>query len=69
MNFADALTGGVMAASDSAPMVLVNNNASSLSKATSDYLGSVGAKRVVVFGGRSAVSDQVVRLINQAAGL
>ncbi len=61
INYPDALTGGVYAALKCAPMLLVNNK--KLTDTQKSYLASTGAKVVTVFGGESAVSDNMVSLI------
>ena len=55
-DFPDALAGGVFAAKQKAPMLLV---ASSLTSSQSTYLKSKGADTVYVFGGKSAVSTSL----------
>ena len=64
-NYADALTGGAAAAKLDAPLILTHQKAAQMPKAVLDYIGTAGAKKVVVFGGRSAVSDEVKNLLKK----
>lgn len=57
-NFPDALAGGVLATSRNAPLLTVEKD--SIPRATADALTALDPNRIVVFGGRAAVSDAVV---------
>ena len=62
-DFPDALAGGVYAALNKAPMLLVSGD---LTQQQTDYLKNKNAQRVVVFGGKGAVSDELVDKIAKA---
>ena len=62
-DFPDALAGGVYAALYYSPMMLA---AGSLSKQQTDYLKSREDQQIVVFGGKGAVSDELVDKIVKA---
>lgn len=66
MQFPDALAGGAAASAEGAPVLLVERDA--LPKVTSDELNRLGVSRVVVLGGTSAVSEQVVAAIGSSTG-
>ena len=55
--FADALAGGVLAAGDNVPLLLVGSR---LPRAATDVLSSVGDGALLVFGGEAAVPARVV---------
>jgi len=57
-NFPDALAGGVFAAKNKAPVILVDNNAklSSIQK----FVGSVKPEQAYIFGGEAVVSEGTV---------
>lgn len=57
-NFPDALSASALAGAYNAPILLTASNA--LSAQTARAIDSLTAKRVIVLGGTSAVSDQVV---------
>lgn len=59
-DFPDALAGGVYAALNRAPLLLVTGT---LSQQQTDYLKNKNAQRVVVFGGKGAVSDELANKI------
>jgi putative cell wall-binding protein len=56
-NFADALTGSVLAAKENAPMLLVEQN--SIPASISDLMGLKGTKNVNILGGLDAISSSV----------
>ena len=58
INFPDALAGGVFAAKNGAPLLLVD---AELSADHVSYLRNRGSDKVYVFGGTSAVSDKVMQ--------
>lgn len=60
MDYPDALAGGVYAALNKAPMLLVGG---SLTDAQTEYLKSKNADQVIVFGGKGAVSDELANKI------
>ena len=62
-DFPDALAGGVLAAQRGAPILLVSDK---LSREQTDYLASKAAKKVFVFGGTGAVSDELAQQIAKA---
>ncbi|WP_216647492.1 carboxypeptidase regulatory-like domain-containing protein [Bacillus sp. THAF10] len=55
-NFADALTGSVLAAKNNSGILLVGNN---VSTALSQYLKENNVNRLTMFGGEKAVSEEV----------
>ena len=57
-NFADALTGGVLAAKAGGPMVLVKN-ALPIPQFVKDYVAGTECEALIVFGGTGAISDAV----------
>ena len=59
-DFPDTLAGGVYAALNKAPLLLVTGT---LSQQQTDYLKNKNAQRVVVFGGKGAVSDELANKI------
>lgn len=59
-HFPDALAGGVYAALNKSPLLLVSDT---LTQQQTDYLKNKNAQRVVVFGGKGAVSDELVNKI------
>ena len=61
--FADALTGGVYAASRGMPVLLSARDA--LPEATATHVEAGAAGRAVVFGGPSAISEAVLRQLEQ----
>ena len=65
MDFPDALSGGVYAAINKAPIILVNSKAktSKLSDDQTAYLKMKAAGNIVAFGGTSAVSDEYLEEI------
>lgn len=63
-DYPDALAGGARAGTNSGPMVLTQT--ATLPKATRDVLSDLKPRRIVVVGGKSAVSDKV---LNQLAGI
>ncbi len=64
--FPDALAGGVAAARDGAPLLLVEQNA--LPAATAAYLQGARPTRIVVLGGTTAVDDSVVAALAGVSG-
>lgn len=65
--FADALTGGPLAARNDAPVILVNTN--DLPPESADELARLAPKRVVILGGQVAVSDAVEDAIATVTGV
>ena len=65
-NYADAITGGVYAAKNKAPLLLVNTAADDLSKEQLSWLKAKDAKQVTVFGGTNSVSDKHAEKIAKA---
>ena len=65
-NFPDALAGGVYAAKNKAPLLLVNTAADDLSKEQLSWLKAKDAKQVTVFGGTNSVSDKHAEKIAKA---
>ena len=64
LDFPDALAGGVLAASMKAPLFLADQVVNPDSKkAQVNYLKSKKADRIIVFGGKVAVPDQVVNFV------
>ena len=61
-NFPDGLTGGPLAFTLNAPMVLTNKAASDYAKAAA-YAKEANVQKFLVFGGESAMPDAVVRAI------
>lgn len=57
-NYADALTGGVLAAKANCPMVLIKN-ALPIPATVKDYISKTECEKVIVFGGANAISDAV----------
>ncbi len=62
-DFPDALAGGVYAALNKAPMLLVSD---SLNQAQKQFIKAKNAGSVTVFGGTGAVSDEAAKQIAQA---
>lgn len=65
--FADALTGGPLAARGGAPIVLVNTN--DLPQESADELARLAPEQVVILGGLVAVSGAVEDAITKATGV
>ena len=65
-NFPDALAGGVYAAKNKAPLLLVNTAVDDLSKEQLSWLKAKDAKQVTVFGGTNSVSDKHAEKIAKA---
>ncbi len=65
-DYADALTGGVAAAKDTAPLLLVDGKINTVPKTTTDYIKASKAERLVVLGGSAAVNDTVMKLLQAA---
>ena len=61
-NFADGLCGGPMTVERGGPLILVNETAA-VSDRVRNYVKSVGATRVTVFGGPGSVSDTTVKKV------
>ncbi len=61
--FADALTGGVYAALQGLPVLLSAHD--ELSRDTAAHVDGSAMDRAVVFGGPTAISDAVVRQLEQ----
>jgi len=57
LDFADVLSGAVLAAKNGAGVLLVSNT---VSQEVGQYLTDKGVVRVTIFGGRSVVSEEVV---------
>ncbi|MUV37309.1 Bacillopeptidase [Lentibacillus sp. JNUCC-1] len=55
-NYADALTGAVLAAKNNSQILLVHDKVPDL---TADYISSKGLRHLSIFGGKVAVSDEV----------
>ena len=68
-NFPDALAGGVYAAKELSPMLLVNGalKTLTLSNAQKSYLKSRKIDSIAIFGGKTAVSDSIVKTIAKAS--
>jgi putative cell wall-binding protein len=58
-NFPDALSAGPAAASQDAPVILVNGSASSIDSETEDLLVDLGISRVYIAGGTKSVSPGI----------
>ena len=56
-NFPDALAGGPLAIDAKAPVLLINPNAKTVTAEVKQYIENCGAKRIIVLGGPSAVSE------------
>ena len=69
MDFPDALSGGVYAAINKAPIILVNSKAktSKLSDDQTAYLKMKAAGNIVAFGGTGVVSDEYLEEIAQCS--
>lgn len=61
-NFPDGLSGGPLALSLDAPLLLVDQ---SNHQAAADYAKNAGIKKAVVLGGPSLISDDIVSKIVQ----
>jgi uncharacterized protein len=66
LNFPDALTGGVAAARDGGPLLLVER---SLPESTRTELERLDVERIIVLGGSFAVPDEVLTQIEAATGV
>lgn len=65
--YADASTGGVYAAKNKRAILLVNSKSSKLQTSQTTYLKSKKPNSITVFGNTGAVSDSLVKLIEQAS--
>ena len=61
--FADALSGGPLAAQFNGPMLLINTNKNELEDKMVAYIKSSGAEKIVVLGGEAAVTPQLYQLL------
>ncbi|MGY1550963.1 cell wall-binding repeat-containing protein [Microbacterium sp. A588] len=59
--FADAVSGGALAAAKSAPLLLIDPALPRLDAATKQTLGKLGASRLVVIGGQGALSSALAQ--------
>jgi putative cell wall-binding protein len=66
-NFPDALAGSSLAGALGYPVLLVSNNESELAAVQSE-IEALGAKQVIVLGGKSVVSDSIMNRMAAAAG-
>ena len=68
-NFPDALAGGVYAAKKLSPMLLVNGAQTKLTLTNQQisYLKSRTIDSIAIFGGKTAVSDRIVKTIAKAS--
>ena len=68
-NFPDALAGGVYAAKELSPMLLVNGAQTklTLTNQQKSYLKLRKIDKIVIFGGKTAVSDSIVKTIAKAS--
>jgi putative cell wall-binding protein len=62
-NFADALTGGVAAARNQSPIILIDGKASSLPEKTANYIWESSTKKAIVLGGTNAVNRTLEKQI------
>lgn len=61
LDFADAITGGVLAAKNNSGMLLVHSNR--IAGSVQDYIRASGYRRGYIFGGTGAVNDHVAELV------
>lgn len=66
MSFADALSGGPLAAAMNAPIVLVNPNDKEVSAELAEYIEVSGAEKIVVLGGEQAVNAELCEFLADA---
>lgn len=67
-NYADAVSGGALAAANSAPIVLIDPAQPHLNEATRHTLSKIGAAKVIVIGGEAVVPPQLVREAKEVTG-
>lgn len=63
-NYADALTGAVLAAKQNSTILLVHHN---IPKSVANYLSKYEVNRLSIFGGEGAVSKDIKGCITEAA--
>lgn len=65
-NFADALSGGALAAANNAPLLLIDNNSTTINDVNRE-LRRLGVEKVYVLGGKNAISiNTEMKLTNDA---
>ena len=59
-NYPDALAGGVLAAKEKAPLLMINNKGTGLTAAQAAFVKTKAPKKLYVFGGTVAVPEKIV---------